>query len=169
MEILLIIVGIWVAIHIFDWWQQRPHPKTPEQLLQAQREREQRERERQTRLEQQRIEREQQEREESARLEQQRIEWERKKAEQREEWLAAYEKYLRSEKWKEVRQRVFKRSGYKCEFCGRQAEEVHHVRYPKGFRRKIFKRENIRYLKAICRKCHERLHGTHPELPLFRL
>jgi len=141
MEILLIIGGIWLAGHIFGWWEQRPPPKTPEQLLQEQREREQRERELQARLEQQRIERERQE------------------AERREEWQTAYGEYLRSDKWKRVRQRVFKRAEYKCEFCGGPAEQVYHERYPKSFGRMSFKRENMSYLKAICRDCHRKQHG----------
>lgn len=141
MEILLILGGIWFVGGILGWWEKRPPQATPEQLLQEQYEREQRARELQTRIEQQRVEREQQE------------------AERREEWQRAYGEYLRSEEWKRVRQRVFKRAEYKCEFCGEPAEQVHHMRYPKSFRRMNFTRENMSYLKAICRDCHREQHG----------
>jgi uncharacterized protein HemX len=82
-------------------------------------------------------EREQRERELRTRLEQQRIERERQEAERREEWHSAYGEYLRSDKWK----------------------QVHHVRYPKSFGRMSFKRENMSYLKVICRDCHRKQHG----------
>ena len=65
-----------------------------------------------------------------------------------------YQEYMKSPKWQEVRAQAMARADDKCEFCGRTAEAVHHVRYPQ-----IFSHDNINNLVAACRRCHEIAHG----------
>lgn len=65
-----------------------------------------------------------------------------------------YARYLNSPEWQEKRKRVFIRSHGWCEGCGiKQAEEVHHRNYDHLFDEYLFE------LLALCRKCHEKIHG----------
>jgi hypothetical protein len=62
--------------------------------------------------------------------------------------------YLKSPCWREKRRRILQYVGRQCEYCGfKAASEVHHLSY-----------ERVRYeepndLRALCRRCHERVHG----------
>ena len=67
----------------------------------------------------------------------------------------AYQEYLRSAVWRSIRDRVMKRANWKCEGCGiADAEEVHHLKYPGEWGA-----EFLFDLVALCRPCHERIHG----------
>ncbi len=74
-------------------------------------------------------------------------------------WRSAYRDYLNSSKWDRVREKILKRAGGLCEYCGAEASEIHHERYPKNFLKFDFSRENYSYLRAVCRKCHTEKHG----------
>lgn len=50
------------------------------------------------------------------------------------------------------RARVLLRAGRKCEGCGEEATQVHHLTYEHVFEEFLFE------LIAVCRGCHERLH-----------
>lgn len=72
------------------------------------------------------------------------------RAERREE----YAEYLRSPRWKEIRDRVLQRAGHRCEGCGdAAAREVHHLTYEHVFGEFLFE------LVALCPSCHRRWHG----------
>jgi hypothetical protein len=71
--------------------------------------------------------------------------------------------YLKSDKWKDKRERVLKRADYICQGCGQErASEVHHVTYERRFFEMLFD------LVALCQTCHslinieknERLRGN---------
>ncbi len=86
--------------------------------------------------------------------ESQRIERERMRVDENEKWWAWYSEYLRTPKWKAIRQRVLVRAGGLCEGCGHEkATQVHHVTY------KNAGNEFLWELRAICDGCHERCHG----------
>lgn len=62
----------------------------------------------------------------------------------------------KSEPYKLWRQEVFKKAGFKCEDCGKGGYlEAHHIKlfseYPKG-------RLDINNGKALCKKCHRKIH-----------
>jgi len=145
MAIILIIAGIWLVGHIFNYWGPPPPSRTPGEIFQEQQAHEQRQRDQKAEFEQKRAERKKAE------------------AEKREQWTSAwrsaYGEYLKSDKWQRVRQRVFKRANHICEYCGGPAQQVHHEHYPKNFRRLDFRRENMSFLKAVCRNCHREQHG----------
>ena len=67
---------------------------------------------------------------------------------------AEYDKYLRSDKWRELRWLVLERAGHICEGCGRgRAIQVHHRSYEHAGNEFLFE------LVALCGGCHKRLHG----------
>lgn len=88
-------------------------------------------------------------------------EWERRRQEQekerqreREEWHARYATYLKSPEWAARRAKVMMRAGGMCEGClESKATQVHHLTY------EHVGAEFMWELRAICRACHERLHG----------
>jgi 5-methylcytosine-specific restriction endonuclease McrA len=78
-------------------------------------------------------------------------------AQETEAWRSRYEAYLQTPAWQEIRERVLARDGHVCQGClgqsGLPATQVHHLTY--DHLREEFGWE----LVAICRACHERLHG----------
>lgn len=88
-------------------------------------------------------------------------------ARERINWLLAYEGYMQSTIWGEKRRKVLERvrrtHGGMCEGCGeRRAEEVHHVRYPRGLEpgsRGWVAKEKLYDLVGICERCHEEVHS----------
>jgi hypothetical protein len=67
--------------------------------------------------------------------------------------FVSYAAYLQSAHWKRLRRRVLQRDNWRCRLCGRKKElQVHHDRYISLLS------EDIRWLKTMCRKCHDRIH-----------
>ena len=60
-----------------------------------------------------------------------------------------YYDYMQSLAWTELREKALRRAGYKCEKCGGEVKEVHHVKYPKDF-----SKDEIENLQALCKACH---------------
>jgi len=69
-----------------------------------------------------------------------------------------YQEYLKSDRWKELRKKAWKRAKGKCEYCGKPAMACHHVTYPKRF-----EEDHIDNLIVTCKKCHELNHGIRDE------
>jgi 5-methylcytosine-specific restriction endonuclease McrA len=71
-----------------------------------------------------------------------------------EQWRARYDAYIGSDAWAVRREQVISRAGGICEGC-REAEAVqaHHLSY------RNMGNEFLWELVAICRNCHERVHG----------
>ena len=61
------------------------------------------------------------------------------------------EEYLKTKHWREFRDEIRKHYDCKCQSCGNEAYDVHHLKY------KLF-RETIDCVKLLCRHCHEVLH-----------
>lgn len=70
---------------------------------------------------------------------------------------ADYQRYLRSWTWKIISKHAMDEMKGKCEFCGDNADEVHHIYYPNN--RKDLGLEDISSLCVACKKCHGILHG----------
>jgi 5-methylcytosine-specific restriction endonuclease McrA len=67
---------------------------------------------------------------------------------------AMYEAYLRSDGWRDLRRRVWRRCGGVCERCGREPmEHVHHLTYERVFD------EHLDDLEGVCSWCHLCRHG----------
>lgn len=67
----------------------------------------------------------------------------------------AYRDYLLTPEWKAKRNLVLRRANGRCEGCGiADAEEVHHMKYPKRWGD-----EFLFDLVALCVPCHRRIHA----------
>jgi 5-methylcytosine-specific restriction endonuclease McrA len=71
-----------------------------------------------------------------------------------EDFWRRYDEHLSSEKWQDLRRRVFARCKGLCEGCGiRAAVQVHHLTYARLGNEMLFD------LAAVCLPCHETIHG----------
>ena len=78
--------------------------------------------------------------------------WHGASAERRFEWWIWYEAYLQSGAWRDIRERVLERDKFKCDFCGDEATQVHHLTYKRvGY-------EKMSDLVSVCVECHEAEH-----------
>ena len=69
-----------------------------------------------------------------------------------------YENYLRSDHWKEVKNRYFSRNERQCCVCGSTISvDLHHLRYKKR-NKSILNRELDHWLAPLCRRCHTTWH-----------
>lgn len=71
---------------------------------------------------------------------------------------ALYAKYLETDHWRQRRKAALANAGYRCQDCGRHADEagpleVHHLTYARIFA------ELDKDLRVLCRDCHGRRHG----------
>jgi len=63
-----------------------------------------------------------------------------------------YDSYIRSSRWKNIRQSVFKMRGKKCEICGTVSVplEIHHTTYER------LGKESPKDLLIVCHECHKK-------------
>jgi hypothetical protein len=74
------------------------------------------------------------------------------------QWRESYEDYLQTPEWADKRQRVLEREGGLCEGCRkRPATQVHHETYRNLGNEPLFE------LRAVCRVCHQGIHGIDNE------
>lgn len=72
--------------------------------------------------------------------------------------VAANDPHYSSDKWAQLRTLILERAGGVCEGCGTaRATQVHHLHY------RTFGNEFLWDLRAVCRDCHERVHGIQRE------
>lgn len=87
-----------------------------------------------------------------------RVAWEAEKQQKRDERKEAYDSYIGSNRWSKKRAKVLLRAGGVCECCGEaRADQVHHTTYIH------LGDEPLWELRAVCRCCHERIHGIDRE------
>lgn len=73
-------------------------------------------------------------------------------------WWGSYTEYLASDRWARKRQKVLDKAGGICEACGdRPAQEVHHLTY------RNVGAEPLWDLRAVCKPCHDFIHGETGE------
>jgi predicted HNH restriction endonuclease len=66
----------------------------------------------------------------------------------------AYEEYLKSPRWKELKNQALLKSGNKCQVCNSSFKlNVHHREYPK-----LWGEEPQSFLTVLCNKCHKLFH-----------
>jgi len=71
-----------------------------------------------------------------------------------------YKDYLKSDRWKILREEALNRDNYKCKKCGKAAEEVHHTRYDhKGTP------WEIHTIISLCKDCHK---SEHKKKTIFK-
>jgi len=64
---------------------------------------------------------------------------------------AWYDKYLVSDEWLQISEKVKQEAGYKCACCSKKAENVHH----RCYRPRVLSGEDTSLLIALCEKCHK--------------
>ena len=64
-----------------------------------------------------------------------------------------YLEYLQSPHWQEKRAEALDRDSWKCQICGSEAEQVHHLNYTNKGNEYLFE------LVSFCKKCHQEYHG----------
>ena len=65
-----------------------------------------------------------------------------------------YREYLKSDEWKRKRYVVLKRDNWTCQYCGKKATQVHHLKYAKY----QIGKEPIKWLVSVCGSCHKDQH-----------
>ena len=66
-----------------------------------------------------------------------------------------YKRFIRSNEWQKIRERIIHDRRYKCEKCGFDKKlHVHHVTYIR-----FGGNELDEDLKLLCKKCHKKIHG----------
>ncbi len=65
-----------------------------------------------------------------------------------------YQKYLKSDKWKEKREKILKKRGRVCQLCQSIHQlHLHHLTYRRRYNEKDID------LLIVCYKCHASIHG----------
>lgn len=72
-------------------------------------------------------------------------------------WWSAYNAYLASDHWRQIRETVLYRDGYMCQLnlfgCTQAASQVHHLTYER------VTRERMSDLTSVCNNCHKQQHS----------
>lgn len=97
------------------------------------------------------------------------------KTEKEKEIYKKYQKYLKSKAFKELRDRVLERDGYRCQVCGRTLEEIsdnkkislqaHHCSYENLGK---CNGEEEQDLITLCSVCHRAIHYSKSNLNRFK-
>ena len=70
------------------------------------------------------------------------------------EWKDNYNKYLQSEEWKAMREKILERDNYLCQGCmDEKATEIHHFTYENAGDELMWE------LVSTCARCHAKAHG----------
>ena len=79
-------------------------------------------------------------------------------------WRDSYREDLNDERWKMKREKILKRDGYKCRWCGCIDNlRVHHKyynKYPDGSRVRAWDYPDDALI-VLCRDCHEKYHSKY--------
>ena len=64
-----------------------------------------------------------------------------------------YKDYLKSDRWREIRRRIWRAAKGRCALCGEKGSAVHHKTYAR------VGNEWEEDLELLCKLCHDRRHG----------
>ncbi|MFA5431984.1 MAG: hypothetical protein WC319_03820 [Candidatus Paceibacterota bacterium] len=71
------------------------------------------------------------------------------KEKQKTDFCRIYTDYIGSDEWKGKREKILRRDLGKCQICGKEAEQVHHLTYVH------LKNEYTFELVSLCKECHK--------------
>lgn len=90
------------------------------------------------------------------------------KAKQRSEEYLKYQRYIKSNDFKEIKRMVEVRDGHKCRVCGATNEErtltCHHITYKNLYKEK----EHLEDLITLCSICHNAIHKASSNYKRFK-
>ena len=82
-----------------------------------------------------------------------------------------YEKQLKTKEWRAKREKILKRDGYKCAYCGSKSKlNVHHKYYnlyPNGKHVNAWDYPDYALI-TLCESCHKKVHETKPVKVYYR-
>lgn len=82
-----------------------------------------------------------------------------------------YEQKLMDPRWKAKREKILKRDGYRCTWCGKTENlQVHHkyyMKYPDGSFAEPWDYPDDK-LVTLCKDCHEQWHKQHQVKTYYR-
>lgn len=82
-----------------------------------------------------------------------------------------YEKQLKTKEWRAKREKILKRDGYKCAYCGSKSKlNVHHKYYnlyPNGKHVNAWDYPDDALI-TLCESCHKKVHETKPVKVYYR-
>lgn len=84
-------------------------------------------------------------------------------------WL--YEEKLHDDRWKEKRNKILERDGYKCQWCGSEHSlQVHHKRYDKFPNGEMVEPWDYpdKCLITLCGDCHRKYHEKYTVHTFYR-
>ena len=91
--------------------------------------------------------------------------------EEKKSWKDSYNEDLNDERWKEKREKILKRDGYKCRWCGSiDRLQVHHKyynKYPDGSMVRAWDYPDDA-LMVLCDDCHKKYHKNHKSPVYYR-
>ena len=68
-----------------------------------------------------------------------------------------YKQYIRSDMWRDLREKRLKMDAYQCTRCFSTTNlQVHHRKYPDSWHK-----DNTANLQTLCQSCHLSKHGRH--------
>ena len=86
-------------------------------------------------------------------------------------WRDRYREDLNDERWKRKREKILKRDGYKCRWCGSIDDlQVHHKyynKYPDGSRVRAWDYPDDALI-VLCRDCHKKYHSKYKNKSYYR-
>lgn len=86
-------------------------------------------------------------------------------------WKDSYREDLNDERWKRKREKILKRDGYKCRWCGCIDKlDVHHKyynKYPDGSRVRAWDYPDDA-LMVLCDDCHKKYHSKYKVKSYYR-
>jgi hypothetical protein len=88
-----------------------------------------------------------------------RAEYEKRRAAKNDLWQSNYAAYLLSPAWRYKRTFIMRRDSGRCRMCHGIATQVHHLTYERVKADINEFNEEMRDLIAVCRPCHEKIHG----------
>lgn len=86
---------------------------------------------------------------------------------------SAYQKYIKSKEFKELRDKVLERDNYKCRVCGRSQEEIVGTKYSLQAHHSNYEHlgkcneEEMADLITLCCVCHKAIHSAPSNLRRF--
>ena len=82
-----------------------------------------------------------------------------------------YEKQLKTKEWRAKREKILKRDGYKCAYCGSKSKlNVHHKYYnlyPNGKHVNVWDYPDDALI-TLCETCHKKVHEKKPVKVYYR-
>ena len=76
------------------------------------------------------------------------------------------ERLYEDPRWRKKRSEILERDNHKCQICGCNAQDVHHIKYKGNSYNEPWNIDND-YLVSLCKECHSKFNGTSSDDYVF--